>query len=93
LSASDVINLGGCAVRPLTGNERALLKSCRRLDGRQNSMGMTWSLARRWNLFVLFVRNSPSAAITTKGRHALTFYRVIVETRFTEEAGSQLRLA
>jgi hypothetical protein len=69
-----VVNLVGCTVPPLTDNERALLEKLAsagrptELDGADLVLGQT--LEPRG--LVLFVRNSASAVITPKGRHALT---------------------
>ena len=64
----------GSDVRPLTDNERLLLEKLAaagrptELDGDDLVVGQT--LEPRG--LVLFVRNSASAVITPKGRHALT---------------------
>ena len=64
----------GSDMRPLTDNERALLEKLAsagrptELDGDDLVLGQT--LGPRG--LVLFVRNSASAVITPKGRHALT---------------------
>jgi hypothetical protein len=64
----------GCAVGPLTDNERALLEKLAdagkptELGGADAIVGKTLERAG----LVLFVRNSASAVITPKGRHAIT---------------------
>ena len=78
LSSADawVVNM-----RPLTDNERALLEKLAsagrptHLDGDHLILGQT--LEPRG--LVLFVRNSASAVITPKGRHAITAVEVTLK--------------
>jgi hypothetical protein len=71
---SAAFNFVGCDVHPLTENERALLEKLAdagkptELGGGEAIVGKTLERAG----LVLFTRNSASAVITPKGRHAIT---------------------